>query len=462
LANPGAEQYDVIVIGSGQGGVPLARTFAKAGKRTALVERAELGGTCINYGCTPTKTMVGVADVAHLVRRAGEYGVEATFDAVDMQKVRELKRAIVEDFRGSMEKALAKTENLEVIRGHAAFSNPRELEIRLTHGGMRTIGAVTICINTGTRSQIPDIEGLCEVSYLTNESIMELDHLPKTMAILGGGYIGLEFGQMFSRFGSQVTILDHAPRFLPHEDRDVSEEVHKILEEEGLKIHSGVETHRVSKQGDHILLEYSDGTGKHALTAEALLVAVGRTPNSDDLGLEAAGIEKDEHGFIKADARLRTNVEGIYVLGDVKGGPAFTHISYDDFRILKANLLEGRERTTEGRPIPYTMYIDPQLGRIGLTEEQATKQGLDFRVAKMAMTHVARALEVNETRGFVKALIDNQTGKILGAAVLGLEGGEVMSMIQLAMAGGLTAKDLNETIFAHPTLAELLNNLFRD
>jgi len=285
--------------------------------------------------------------------------------------------------------------------------------------------------------------------------------MPETLTVLGGGYIGLEFGQMFSRFGSKVTVLDHGESFLPREDQDVSQEVLKILSEEGIHIRSGVLTRCATCSGNKIRLGFSDNDESHTLTTEALLIAVGRKPNTDDLGLDAAGIQMDNRGYIRADSRLRTNVEGVYALGDVKGGPAFTHISYDDFRILKANLLEGKDRTIENRPIPYTMFIDPQLGRIGLTESEAKKQGLKFRIAKMAMTHVARALEINETKGFIKALIDCETDKILGAAVLGVEGGEVMSMIQLAMAGGFTAKDLNETIFAHPTLAELLNNLFR-
>jgi len=451
------EKYDAIVIGSGQGGVPLARAFAKAGKRTALIERRDLGGTCINYGCTPTKMMVGAAKVAHTVRRAGEYGVVVEPPTIDMEKIRANKRAIVGDFRGSMEVALGKTPNLDVICGHATFAGPREISVN-----EKTLTADLIFINVGTRALVPEIGGLRDVPYLTNESIMELDHVPKTLTVLGGGYIGLEFGQMFSRFGSKVTILDHGQQFLPREDQDVSNEVLKILRDEGLRILSGIATDCATNKGEKIRMGYSDGPDDHTLTTDALLVAVGRQPNTDDLGLDAGGLETDAHGYIKADAKLRTNVEGVYVLGDVKGGPAFTHISYDDFRILKANLLDGKDRTTEDRPLPYTMFIDPQLGRIGLTEAEAKKQGLNFRVAKMEMTHVARALEVNESLGFVKALIDRDTDKILGAAVLGIEGGEIMSMIQLAMAGGLTAKDLNETIFAHPTLAELLNNLFRD
>jgi len=421
-----------------------------------LIEKRNLGGTCINYGCTPTKTMVGAAKVAHIVGRAAEYGVQTTPGSVDMRKVRDLKRNIVNDFRGSIEKALAKVPTLDVIYGHATFTGPREVTVN-----DRTLIADLIFINTGTRPLVPDIDGLNGIPYLTNESIMEMDHVPETLAVLGGGYIGLEFGQMFSRFGAKVTILDHGESFLPREDKDVSDEVLNILSEEGLHIRSGVVTDCATCSGDKIRLGYTDDGKSDALTVESILLAVGRKPNTDDLGLDAAGIQMDKRGYIRADSRLSTNVEGVYALGDVKGGPAFTHISYDDFRILKANLLEGQNRTIENRPVPYTMFIDPQLGRIGLTEADAKKLGLKFRVAKMTMTHVARALEINETRGFIKALIDCETDKILGAAVLGVEGGEVMSMIQLAMAGGFTAKDLNETIFAHPTLAELLNNLFR-
>ncbi|AIE86120.1 mercuric reductase [Fimbriimonas ginsengisoli] len=449
------EAFDAIVIGAGQGGDPLARAFAQSGKRTALIERAAVGGTCVNYGCTPTKTLVHIAKVANTVRRSEEYGVHSSAPEMDMLKVRELKRAIVADFRDGTEAKIKKVANLELIYGHARFTSPKTVTV-----GPRTLQAETICVNTGTRPLIPPVEGLDKVPYLDNASIMELDRVPDSLLIMGGGYIGLEFGQMYARFGSRVTIFEHGTRFLPREDRDVADEVLKILREDGIDIRLGYNVKRVSHDGARLHLGAETANGKERFEGTDLLVAVGRRPNTDDLGIELAGIEVDEHGYIKTDPKLKTTAPGIFALGDVKGGPAFTHISYDDFRLLKENLIDGGDRKITGRPIPYCMFTDPQLGRVGLSEEEAKKNGIDCKVCKMPMANVARALEMNESRGFIKALVDPGTDKILGAAVLGVEGGEVMSMIELAMLGGLTATDLRNGILAHPTLSELLNNLF--
>lgn len=450
------EQFAAIVIGAGQAGVPLAQAFAKAGKKTALIERAEVGGTCVNYGCTPTKTLVGIAKVAQTVRRAAEFGVHTSRPEVDMRKARELKRAMVNDFREGLESSLAKTENLELIRGHALFTGPKRVELNLTDGNTCALEGSQIFLNVGTRPLIPDLEGLDTVPYLDNQSIMELDEVPESLLILGGGYIGLEFGQMFARFGTKVTILDHGKRFLPREDDDVAEAILKILKEDGIDVRSGIDAKQVAKTANGIQLKTDNDT----FEATHLLVATGRRPNTDDLGLDKAGIDTDEHGFIKVDEHLKATADGVYGLGDAKGGPAFTHISYDDYRILKTNLLEHGNRTTEGRLIPNTVFIDPQLGRVGLNELEAKQSGTPYRVAKLEMGHVARAVETYETRGFIKALVDPKTDKILGVSVLGTEGGEIMAMLQLAMQGGLTGKDLANSIFAHPTLAEALNNLF--
>ncbi len=330
------------------------------------------------------------------------------------------------------------------------------MEIRLRDGGVRLLKAELVFINTGARCLLPPVPGIESVRRLDNVSIMELDHVPGALTILGGGYIGLEFGQMFARFGSKVTVVENGTRFLPHEDQDVADEVLKILREDGIEVRLGTTAQRVFEQGKKVVLETQDSQ----IEGDELLVAVGRRPNTDDLGLDRAGVETDDRGFIKADSRLRTTAEGVYAIGDVKGGPAFTHISYDDYRVLKANLLDGEDRTIEDRLVPYVMFTDPQLAHIGLSEDEARRRGVRYRLLNMPMSHVARAEEMNETRGFIKALVEEGSGKILGATVLGVEGGEIMSMIELAMLGGLTARDLNNAIFAHPTLSELLNNLF--
>ena len=360
--------FDAIVIGTGQGGVPLAMAFAAAGNRTAIIERAAVGGTCINYGCTPSKTLVHIAKVAETVRRSGEYGVRSSAPEIDMLKVRELKRNIVAEFSEASEADLKATENLELIFGHARFDGERRLQIQLREGGIREVAAETVVINVGTRALIPDIPGLDSVRYLDNVSIMELDHVPAALTVLGGGYIGLEFAQMFSRFGSKVTVLERGKRFLPHVDEDVAAEVLKLLKEDAIDVKLGIEVLAVAPSKGRISVK----TGKRGVVSDELLVAVGRKPNTDDLGLESTTVELDERGYIRADSRLRTTAEGVYVIGDVNGEPAFTHISYDDFRILKANLLDGGARSTTVRATPTVAFIDPELAHIGMTEEDAS------------------------------------------------------------------------------------------
>ena len=450
------EQYQAIVIGSGQGGNPLCGALAGAGLRTALVERKHIGGTCINEGCTPTKTMVASARVAYLARRGGDYGVRTGSLSVDLEKVRQRKRAIVDSFRGGGQARLEKTANLELIFGEARFTGPRSVQVRLNGGGERTLAAERIFINAGARPAVPELDGLSGVPYLDSTSIMELADVPGHLLVLGGGYVGLEFGQMFRRFGSRVTIVHSGPQLLSREDSDVAEQVTGILREDGIEVLLAARAERVTASGNEIRLRV-DG---REVAGSHLLVSTGRTPNSDSLNLAAAGVSTDSRGFIPVNSRLETNVEGIYALGDIKGGPAFTHISYDDFRILRTNLIEKGNAGTEGRLVPYTVYIDPQLGRIGISENEARAQGRKIRVARMPMSYVARALETDETRGFMKAVVDADTGQILGAMVLGVEGGEIMSMLQLAMMGQLPYTRLRDGVFAHPTLAESLNNLF--
>jgi pyruvate/2-oxoglutarate dehydrogenase complex dihydrolipoamide dehydrogenase (E3) component len=454
-----AESFDAIVIGSGQGGNPLAGALVAAGKKTALIERQDVGGTCINRGCTPTKTMVASARAAYIARRGADYGVRLGPVTVDMARVRERKRAIVRSFREGNEKRLEKA-HVELIRGEASFTGPGQIRVALHGGGERQLNAAQFFINTGTHSGTPAIEGLNTVSCLDNESIMELDYVPQHLVILGGGYIGVEFSQMFRRFGSQVTVIQAGPQLLGEEDQDVAAEVLKILREDGIEILLNARTQRVARANGGIGLTIALEGKAQTIAATDLLVATGRVPNTEALQPAAAGIEVDQRGFIRSNDRLETSAPGVYVLGDVKGGPQFTHISYDDFRILKANLLDGGDRTVRDRPVPYTVFMDPQLGRVGMTESEAKKSGRKIRVARMPMAWVARALEVDESRGLMKAVIDAETEEILGATVLGMEGGEVMAVFQTAMMGRLKYKVLRDGVFAHPTLAEALNNLF--
>lgn len=455
-----ASHYDAIVIGSGQGGNPLAMALGKAGKRTALIERKHVGGTCINEGCTPTKTMVASGRVAYLARRAADYGVQTGPVSIDLKKVRQRKRDIVTNFRNRREQRIADTQNLELIRGEAGFSAPNTLIVRMKNGEQRELSGDRIFINAGTRASHPKLDGLDSVPFLDNASIMELDATPNHLMILGGGYIGLEFGQLFRRFGSHVTIVQSSGQLLNREDSDVAEEVRKILREDGVEVLVNARAKRVAQVGQGIRLYVEVGGETTTIDGSHLLVATGRTPNSDTLNLSAAGVRTDERGFIAVNERLETSVDGIYALGDIKGGPAFTHISYDDFRILRANLLERKSASTMNRQVPYCLFIDPQLGRIGMTENEARMRGSKVRVAKLPMTSVARALEVDETRGFMKAIVDGETNQILGAAVLGIEGGEIMSVLETAMMGKLPYTALRDATFAHPTLAESLNNLF--
>ncbi|HAF21748.1 MAG TPA: FAD-containing oxidoreductase [Blastocatellia bacterium] len=456
-----AEAYDAIVIGSGQGGAPLSIALAKGGWKTAIVERGDIGGTCVNVGCTPTKTMVASARVAYLSRRSEDYGVDSGPVKVSMSAVRKRKQKIVESFREGGLKNIEKTQGLDLLKGEARFNGPKSLEIILSEGGMRLVTAEKIFINTGARPAEPTVPGLDTVATLDSTSIMELEILPEHLLVMGGGYVGLEFGQMFRRFGSQVTIIHRGDHLLRHEDPDVADEVARILEEDGIKVLLNSQVLRA--QGDDTSVNLIVRTPKSETTLKGshLLVAVGRRPNSDRLNLQSAGVETDEHGFIKVNDQLETNVAGIYALGDVKGGPAFTHISYDDFRILRTNLIEGSHATTKGRLVPYTVFIDPQLGRIGITETEASNQGLDVLVAKLPMSSVARAIEMSETCGFMKAIVDAKTKQILGCAVLGIEGGELMAMFEIAMMAHLPYTVLRDAIFAHPTLAESLNNLFK-
>jgi pyruvate/2-oxoglutarate dehydrogenase complex dihydrolipoamide dehydrogenase (E3) component len=455
-----ASHYDAIVIGAGQGGVPLSTTLAGAGRRTALIERDQVGGTCVNYGCTPTKTMVASARVAYLARRAADYGVQTGPVGIDQRTVRERTRAVVAASRAASEKRLTSADGLDVIRGSATFTGPRSLTVSHDGGPDQHLTADLVFIDTGTRNATPKIDGLADVPHLDSTSILELSETPAHLIVLGGGYSGLEFAQMFRRFGSAVTIIQRGRQLLPREDEDIAEAIRQILAEDGIEIRLETEATRVRKANGGIDVTVASPAGDEAtISGSHLLVAIGRAPNTDDLNLPAAGIATDDKGFVRVNERLETNVPGVYALGDVNGGPQFTHISYDDYRIVRDNLLDGGNRTTGDRPVPYCVFTDPELGRVGLSERQAREQGRAFRVATMPMSRVARADEMDETRGVMKVLVDSKTDRIIGGAMLGVWGGEIMTQLQLAMMGNLTRRDLANAVFAHPTLGESLNNL---
>jgi pyruvate/2-oxoglutarate dehydrogenase complex dihydrolipoamide dehydrogenase (E3) component len=455
-----AERYQAIVIGSGQGATPLSMALAGTGLRTVLVERKHVGGTCINEGCTPTKTMLASGRAAYLARRGADYGVRAGAISVDLVRVRQRKRDIVDSFRNGSQERIEKTANLDLLFGEASFTGPKTVLVRLNDGRQRTLTGERIFINAGARPAVPQLTGLADVPFLDSTSIMELDSVPEHLLVLGGGYVGLEFGQMFRRLGSRLTIVQAGRQLLSREDPDVTNEVAAILRQDGIDVLLNAKATSVSKAGTRIQLTIQSDGKPRTVAGSHMLAATGRVPNTDSLNVAAAGIATDNRGFIQVNEKLETSAAGVFALGDIKGGPAFTHISYDDFRILRTNLIEHGSATTTGRVVPYTVYIDPQLGRIGLTEAEARAQNKQIRVAKMPMSYVARALEVDESRGFMKAIVDAGSGQILGAAVLGLEGGELMSMLQLAMMGGLPYTRLRDAVFAHPTLAESLNNLF--
>jgi pyruvate/2-oxoglutarate dehydrogenase complex dihydrolipoamide dehydrogenase (E3) component len=450
-------KFDAVVIGSGQAGNPLSQRLADEGWNVALIEKAHLGGTCINTGCTPTKTMVASAQVAHYARNAARWGVRTSGVTVDLGAVVDRKNRVVESFRAGHQRRVDQRPNLTLYRGHARFLSPQRLQV-----GDHVVEGEHIFINTGTRTDTPRLEGLDDVPYLTNASLMDLQKVPEHLVVLGGGYIGLEFGQMFHRFGSRVTIVHRGEHILGREDDDVADEMQKILEGEGIRFVLNARTSRVAKQDDGIALSFSTGDRRETVTGSHLLVATGRRPNTDDLGLEKAGIQTDERGFIRVDNRLRTSVPNHWALGDVKGGPAFTHISYNDFQIVAANLLEKKTWTTDDRPVPYAVFTDPQLGRVGMTEREARASGRKIKIGKYPMAWVARAIERDETGGFLKVVVDAETDRILGAAILGSEGGESVQTLGALMLAGAPYTVLKGAVFIHPTLAEGFFGLMED
>ncbi len=442
-------KFDAIVIGSGQAGNPLSQRFADLGWKVALIERGNLGGTCINTGCTPTKTMVASAQVAHYARNAAKWGVHADNVHVDLPTIVARKRKVVESFREGQQRRVDQRPNLQLFRGHAQFISPRQIQV-----GNDILESERIFINTGTRPEIPKISGMEAVSCLTNASIMELQELPKHLLVLGGGYIGLEFGQMFRRFGSRVTIVHRGDRVLPREDPDIAEELQRALVAEGISLQLNASTTRVENRSGEIALTVETKQRPVTLVGSHLLVATGRRPNTDDLCLDKAGVAVDSHGYVKVNGRLETGVPGIWALGDVKGGPAFTHISYNDYQIAYANIIDGKNLTTENRYLPYSLFTDPQLGRVGMTEKEARATGRKLKIGSYAMANVARAIERDETAGFMKLIVDAKTDRILGAAILGIEGGELVQILGALILADAPYTVLKGAVYIHPTLAE--------
>ena len=450
--------YDAIVIGTGQSGPALTRRLVGAGWKVAIIERKFFGGTCVNTGCTPTKTMVASAYAAHLARRAAEYGVTIGGSiGVDMKAVKARKDAIVEPSRKGVERSLKTLKGCTVYEGHARFSGPKEVKV-----GNETLKADRIFINVGGRAVVPPIPGLDQVPYLTNSSMMDVDFLPRHLVVLGGSYIGLEFAQIYRRFGSEVTVIELAPRLIPREDEDVSQAVAGFLQDEGIDIRVNSKFGGVEKKGNDLVVSIATGEKQSQVAGSHLLLAIGRRPNTDDLGLDQAGIPTDPRGYIEVDDQLRTNVPGVWALGDCNGRGAFTHTSWNDFEIVAANLLDNDPRRVSDRITAYALYTDPPLGRAGMTEAEVRKSGRPALIATMAMEDVSRAYEKGETKGFMKILVDQETRQILGASLLGVSGDEVIHCILDVMYAKAPSTVLRRAMHIHPTVSEFIPTMLED
>lgn len=455
------EQFDAIIIGIGQAGNPLASALAAQGYRTAVVEQTHPGGSCINYGCTPTKIMVASAPVSHMAKKADEVGIHVNDVQTNFQNLKKRRDGIVRQWREGIQKHMTETGNMELIMGEARFTDKKQVQVTLNESQKtRELTADKIFINVGTSPRIPAIEGLQEAPYYTSKTMMNLEELPEHLVILGGSYIGLEFGQMYARLGSKVTVLQQGRQLAPREDEDVARAIQEFLEGEGIEVLLEVDTKKVKNSSTGIELTYQHQGQVKVISSYHLLIATGTTPNTAQLALEKTGVNTSQHGYIEVNQYLETGQEGIFALGDCKGGPEFTHISYDDFRVVKDYLFGEKKRNIKERMVPYTMFTKPELGRIGLSEKQARQQQINYKIATIPMSHVARAIEANQTTGLLKVLVDPENGSILGAACLAEEGGELMAMLQIAMMGKLSYEQLRDSIFAHPTYAEAFNNLF--
>jgi len=451
-------KFDALIIGAGQAGPALAGRLAAAGMTVAICERKLFGGTCVNTGCVPTKTLIASARAAYVARRAAGYGVlvPSPID-VDMRRVKARADAVSADSRDGIRSRLEGTERCTVLEGHARFESPHSVRV-----GDELLDAARIFINVGGRARVPPLPGVESVPYLTNSSILKLATSPRHLVIIGGSYVGLEFAQMFRRFGSEVTIIEMAPRLIPHEDADVSEAVKSIVEREGISVRLGAECVSLARAGNGVKAALECETGDRSVTGSHLLLAVGRTPNTGDLGLDRAGVAVGRRGYIAVDDFLRTNVDGIWALGECNGHGAFTHTAYNDFEIVAANLLDDDPRKLSDRIEAYALYIDPPLGRAGLTEAEARRKGRPLLVSKRPMTRVGRAVEKGETQGFMKAVVDAETHAILGAAILGTGGDEAIHAILYALYAGASATTLQRSMGIHPTVGELVPTLLGD
>lgn len=454
------EDYEDVVLGGGKGGKSLAMALANAGHRVALIERGQIGGTCINVACIPTKTMVASAKLIELASRADEFGVALPAAGPSITGVVDRKRRVVGGMVDAHWKLFTETPNMTFLLGTGKFLADRTIEVTLNDGSVVSVRGERVYINTGSHTAVPPIPGLSEVDYLTSTTVMELEELPTRLAVIGAGYIALEFAQVFRRLGSDVVVVGRGERFLPNEDPDIAAEVRKVLEEDGIEFLDGVETNGVKQIRDGVEIAYTRGSEVGTLTCSHLMLAVGRTPNTADLGLEAAGVEVGLRGGIVVNDRLETTAAGVFAIGDCNGGPLFTHVSWDDYRIVLANVLHDAGRSTAGRLVPYTLFVDPELGRVGLTEEQARAKGYDVVVAKLPAAKIPRANTAGETKGLLKAVVDRKTGQILGCSLFCHSAGEVMSVVQMAMLGKVPYFQVRDTVFTHPTMAESLNLLF--
>jgi pyruvate/2-oxoglutarate dehydrogenase complex dihydrolipoamide dehydrogenase (E3) component len=448
--------YDAIIIGTGQAGPALARRLADSGMKVAIVERGRFGGTCINTGCTPTKTLIASSYAAHLARRGADYGFSTGDVKVDMKRVKARKDYVVSLSSHGVERSLKNLENGRVYQGHGRFVSPREIQV-----GAEILSSDRIFINVGARAAVPEIAGLDQVNYFTNSSMMDIDFLPRHLLVLGGSYVGLEFGQMYRRFGSDVTIIEITSRFCPHEDEDVSETIAAFLAKEGITVRVNAKCLRVRNQGSDLVMTVDCG-GTLEVQGSHLLIATGRRPNTDDLGLERAGVKLNERGYIVVDDELRTNVPGIWALGDCNGRGAFTHTSWNDFEIVAANLLDGEQRRVSDRITAYALYTDPPLGRVGMTETDVRKSGRRALIGRIAMEDVSRAFEKGETEGFMKILVDADTKEILGASFLGTSGDEAIHCVLDVMYAKAPYTVLQRAMHIHPTVAEFIPAILGD
>jgi pyruvate/2-oxoglutarate dehydrogenase complex dihydrolipoamide dehydrogenase (E3) component len=456
---PQTERFETLVLGGGNGGMYLAWHMARSGRRTAVVERRWIGGSCPNINCLPSKNEIWSAKVADLMHHAASFGAMTGSAAIDMAKVRQRKRDMV---KGEVAAVLQQYESsgAELVMGDGHFVAPKTLEVRLNDGGTRLLVGDQVFVNIGTHATIPSVPGLAAAGPLTNIELLELDYVPQHLIVLGGGYVGLEMAQAYRRFGSRVTIIEYGPQLAGREDPDVADEIRRILSDEGIDILVATETRRVQgRSGKDVSLLARTSSGEQTIEGTDILVAAGRTPNTAAIGLDAAGIELDGRGYIKVNERLETTAPGVWAIGECAGSAQFTHVSFDDFRIIRDNLA-GANRTTRDRLIPYCMFTDPQLARVGLSEGEAQRQGIEGRVAKLPMSTVLRTHTIDERQGFMKALVAAHDDRILGFTMIGTEAGEVMPVVQMAMLAGLPYTVLRDAVLTHPTMAEGLGPLF--